>query len=111
MVRPAAAAPIQPPAWELSYAASTALKIQRKKKKRKKERVEGREEGGREEGRKEEGDREREREKERKKESHFSQIYLYSQHNPNSSKLFCINSWLTLKFIQKKKIFNKIKNK
>ena len=36
--RPAASAPIQPPAWELPYAAGVALK--KKKKKRKKERKE-----------------------------------------------------------------------
>ena len=34
--RPAAAAAVQPLAWELPYAASAALKIQKKKKKKKK---------------------------------------------------------------------------
>ena len=43
--RPAAVAPIRPPAWELPYVAGSALKRQRKK-----ERKEGRKEGGREGG-------------------------------------------------------------
>ena len=42
--RPAAAAPNNPLAWELSYAVDVALKRERKKK-RKKERKEGRKEG------------------------------------------------------------------
>ena len=48
--RLAAVALIQPPAWELPYAASAALKKKKRKKERKKERKEGRE-GGKKESR------------------------------------------------------------
>ena len=38
-IRPAAAAPIQPLAWEPPYAAGMALKRQKKKKKKRKEKI------------------------------------------------------------------------
>ena len=53
--RPAAAAPIQPLAWEPPYAARAALNRRKKERKRERERErEGGREGGREEGKKEE---------------------------------------------------------
>ena len=39
--RPAAAAPVRPPAWELPYATSTSLKSKKKKKKKKKKKRRG----------------------------------------------------------------------
>ena len=49
--RPAAAAPIQPPAWELPYAKGVVLK-KKKKERRKERKKEGRKEGRKEKERK-----------------------------------------------------------